>query len=45
MIHPGAYNDSINHYNVLRTLEAMYQLSRSGSVREEPISNIWKSEK
>jgi acid phosphatase len=45
MVQPGVYNDSINHYTVLRTLEAMYQLPNSGDAQAKPISNIWKNEK
>jgi acid phosphatase len=41
MVHPGVYNDSINHYNVLRTLEAMYHLPNSGNVQAKAIKNVW----
>src|SRR5262249_4891999 len=40
----GSYGELINHYNVLRTLEDMYDLSyagNSGSV--QPITDVWAS--
>lgn len=42
MVKPGKYGDSINHYNVLRTLEKMYQLPPAGSAKAAPIREIWK---
>lgn len=42
MVKPGQYNDSINHYNVLRTIEGMYNLSHSGPATETAIMNVWK---
>lgn len=39
---PGKYSDSINHYNVLRTLEQMYQLQPSGSPQATAITEVWK---
>ncbi|WP_246070444.1 alkaline phosphatase family protein [Paenibacillus kobensis] len=43
MIKPGQYNERINHYNVLRTIEDLYGLSRLGESRNAaPISSIWK---
>lgn len=42
MVKPGEYNDSINHYNVLRTIEAMYKLSPSGPAQASAITNVWK---
>lgn len=42
MVKPGKYSDSINHYNVLRTIEHMYGLSPSGDTDAEPIANVWK---
>lgn len=42
MVKPGQYSDSINHYNVLRTIEAMYNLSKSGPAQAEPITNVWQ---
>ncbi|REE91611.1 phosphoesterase family protein [Paenibacillus taihuensis] len=43
MIKPGKYNERINHYNVLRTIEDLYGLSRSGASRNSaPITSVWK---
>ncbi|MBS1920334.1 MAG: acid phosphatase [Bacteroidetes bacterium] len=42
MVKRGKYNDLINHYNVLRTIEAMYNLPASGTANETPIKNVWK---
>jgi acid phosphatase len=42
-VKPGQYNESINHYTVLRTIEAMYGLSpinNSGTVN--PITDVWQ---
>lgn len=42
MVVPGQYNNNINHHNMLRTLEDMYDLSHAGnSVNVSPITNIW----
>lgn len=42
MVEPGIYNDSINHYTLLRTLEEMYNLPYCGkSIQYEPIKNCW----
>jgi len=39
---PGQYSQTIDHYNVLRTLENMYSLQHdAGSVAAAPITNIW----
>ena len=39
---PGQYAQTINHYNVLRTLEDMYGLPHdAGSVGALPITDIW----
>jgi acid phosphatase len=40
-VKPGKYADSINHYNVLRTLEQMYQLQPSGPAKAAPITQVW----
>ena len=43
MVKPGKYSETINHYNVLRTLEAMYglgYLGKAGSVKT--ISDVWQ---
>lgn len=42
MVEPGKYNDSIDHYSVLRTLEDMYHLAPSGNAVAESIKSIWK---
>lgn len=43
MIKPGKYNDSINHYNVLRSIEHMYQLPPAGPAQAQVIKGVWKS--
>jgi len=45
MVKGGLYSKKINHYNVLRTIEAMYNLSPSGDAKEKPITKVWKREK
>ena len=42
MVRPGQYADSINHYNVLRTIEAMYGLPPAGPAQEKPIATVWQ---
>ena len=43
MVKPGMYTQSINHYNVLRTIEQMYKLPYLGkAATATPITNIWK---
>jgi hypothetical protein len=42
MIKPGRYSFPINHYNVLRTLEALYSLGHAGKAKAGPIKGIWK---
>jgi hypothetical protein len=42
MVRPGIYSESINHYNVLRTLEDMYALPYAGqSANAIPITDVW----
>lgn len=42
MVVPGEYNEKINHYNVLRTLEDMYGLAPLGkSADASPITDVW----
>ena len=42
-VKPGQYNESINHYTVLRTLEAMYGLSPiNNSTTVTPITDVWQ---
>lgn len=41
-IQPGTYNETISHYNVLATLEAMYGLPKTGfAATAPPIATIW----
>ncbi len=43
MVKPGKYSETINHYNVLRTLEAMYGLGflgKAGGVKT--ITDVWQ---
>jgi len=43
MVKPGEYTQTINHYNVLRTIEQMYKLLYLGkAATATPITNIWK---
>ncbi|MDA3922907.1 MAG: hypothetical protein PF501_19845 [Salinisphaera sp.] len=42
-VNPGRYARPINHYSLLRTLEAMYQLPLLGhSARAVPITRLWR---
>ncbi len=42
MVQPGQYNEHINHYNVLRTVEDMYGLGHAGmSANVNPITDAW----
>ncbi|HWB09648.1 MAG TPA: DUF4214 domain-containing protein [Pirellulales bacterium] len=44
MVQPGQYNESINHFNVLRTLEDLYSLPYAGqSANAAPITDIWST--
>jgi phosphatidylinositol-3-phosphatase len=44
MVKVGKYNVKIDHYSILRTLEAMYGLPYAGqSARVTPITNIWEN--
>jgi acid phosphatase len=43
MVNPGQYNEDINHYNVLRTIEAMYGLKALGnSATAKPVKDVWQ---
>ncbi|CAN5493645.1 hypothetical protein BH11BAC1_BH11BAC1_14580 [soil metagenome] len=43
MVEPGSYSTACNHYDVLRTLEDMFELSYAGnSATANPIVDIWK---
>jgi len=40
---PGKYSETINHYNILRTIEDMYGLAHLGSsAGAKPITDVWK---
>jgi hypothetical protein len=42
MVNPGQYNENINHHNILRTIEDMYNLPYAGeSANVAPITDIW----
>ncbi len=44
MVQAGHYDQRINHYNVLRTIEDLYGLPHSGASAEAaPITKIWKT--
>ncbi len=43
MVKPGEYSEKINHYNVLRTLEAIYGLPFAGkSASVTTITDVWQ---
>lgn len=43
MVKPGKYSETINHYNVLRTIEDMYALPHLGSSGTvKAITDVWK---
>jgi hypothetical protein len=41
-IKPGKYNEKINHYNILHTIEAMYDLPVTDTTKAAVITNVWK---
>ncbi|MET7998062.1 alkaline phosphatase family protein [Amycolatopsis sp. NPDC005232] len=42
MIRPGVYTERVNHYRLLRTLEAMYGLPALGHAADaKPITDVW----
>jgi hypothetical protein len=42
MVQPGQYNEHVNHFDVLRTLEDMYGLPYAGaSANARPITDVW----
>ncbi|MDQ1722460.1 MAG: phosphatidylinositol-3-phosphatase [Pseudonocardiales bacterium] len=42
LVKPGVYSETINHYNVLRTLEDAYGLPYAGaSAAATPITDVW----
>jgi len=43
MVKPGQYGEAINHYTVLRTIEAMYGLPALGNAAGvNPIKDVWQ---
>jgi len=43
MVKPGKYSETINHHNILRTIEDMYGLSHLGSsAGAKAITDVWK---
>ena len=42
MVQPGEYSETINHYNVLNTIEAMYGLLADSSKNATVIRDIWQ---
>jgi hypothetical protein len=43
MVKQGQFSETINHFNVLRTLEDLYGLTHAGSAASAtPISDVWK---
>jgi phospholipase C len=43
MVKPGQYGEAINHYNLLRTIEAMYGLAALGNAASvKPIKDVWQ---
>lgn len=42
MVQPHLDSNAINHYSVLRTIEAMYKLTPSGNAKAKVIEGIWK---
>lgn len=43
MVKPGKYSETINHYNILRTIEDMYALPSLGkSATAKSITDVWK---
>jgi hypothetical protein len=43
MVKPGKYDENVNHYHVLRTIEDLYHLPVLGeSKKVKPITSIWK---
>ena len=44
MVKTGQYSENINHFNVLRTIEDMYNLGHAGQAAgKSPITDCWKS--
>ena len=44
MVKTGQYSENINHFNVLRTIEDIYNLGHAGQAAgKSPITDCWKS--
>ena len=44
MVNPGQYGETINHFNLLRTIEDMYGVAYAGqSANVAPITDIWRT--
>jgi phosphatidylinositol-3-phosphatase len=42
-VRPGRYSEAVDHYRILRTIEAMYHLSPIGNAAQTaPITDIWR---
>jgi len=42
-VRPGVYTEAVDHYRLLRTIEALYGLPTAGqSARRAPITDIWQ---
>lgn len=44
-VRSGKYSERINHYNILHTLEEIYQIPVTDTATGPPIRDIWKTEK
>jgi acid phosphatase len=43
MVKTGQYSETINHYTVLSTVEAMYGLKQLGNSKGvDPITDVWQ---
>jgi hypothetical protein len=43
MVKTGRFDEKLNHYNLLRTIEDLYSLAHAGESKAvEPIMKIWK---
>jgi len=42
MVKTGQYNQKVSHYNLLRTIEDIYELPHAGKAKtSKPITNVW----
>jgi phosphatidylinositol-3-phosphatase len=44
VVKPGKYDEHINHYSVLHTIEGMYGLPTNDTTGAEKINNIWQTQ-